>query len=198
MASAARSVSNAAQALPALEPGTSRPAEAGSSRPRLDVVERRRAAARSVRRRVNLLRGLGVMFVVGALAVTAAAHTFVASDQQRIDALQNQLTQALAAQQDLQLARAELESPPRVLVIAERRLGMVSPESVTYLAPVDPGPSVSEAAASRAALAVAAAAQKAEQVEPAKSAKSDVLAGKTQTRTSLAGARSSGITPPTG
>ncbi|MGD0983529.1 MAG: hypothetical protein ABSA65_06895 [Acidimicrobiales bacterium] len=198
MASAARSVSNAARALPALEPGTSRPAEAGSSRPRLDVVERRRAAARSVRRRVNLLRGLGVMFVVGALAVTAAAHTFVASDQQRIDALQNQLTQALAAQQDLQLARAELESPPRVLVIAERRLGMVSPESVTYLAPVDPGPSVSEAAASRAALAVAAAAQKAEQVEPAKSAKSDVLAGKTQTRTSLAGARSSGITPPTG
>jgi len=73
------------------------------------------------------------MFVVGALAVTAAAHTFVASDQQRIDTLQSQLTQTLAEQQDLQLSRAELESPVRVLAIAERQLGMISPESVSYL-----------------------------------------------------------------
>ena len=87
------------------------------------------------------------MFVVGALAVTAAAHTFVASDQQRIDTLQGQLTQTLAQQQDLQLSRAELESPVRVLAIAERQLGMVSPESVSYLPPVDPGPSVSQAGA---------------------------------------------------
>ena len=198
MAVSARSVSTAARALPAHEPGTSRPSETGPARPRLDVVERRRAAARSVRRRVRLLRRLGVMFVVGALAVTAAAHTFVASDQQRIDALQSQLTQALAAQQNLQLTRAELESPVRVLAIAERQLGMVSPASVTYLAPADPGPSVAqaEAAASRAALAAVAA--KAVGARSAKSARTGSPFAKTQTRTSLAGPGSSAVTAPTG
>ena len=61
-------------------------------RPELDVVDRRRAAARSSRRKASTLRGLGVMFVVGAMAVTAAAHTFVASYQERIDTVQGQLT----------------------------------------------------------------------------------------------------------
>jgi|GEM_PF-655818 cell division protein FtsL len=202
MASTARAVATAARALPAREPASSRPADAGAARPRLDVVDRRRAAARSDHRRANMLRGLGVMFVVGALAVTAAAHTFVASDQQRIDTLQGQLTQALAQQQDLQLSRAELESPVRVLAIAERQLGMISPESVSYLAPVDPGPSVSQAGAdaARAALAAAAAALKAglaKSAGPARSTTSNSLAVKTRTRTSLAGARSSAVTPPT-
>ncbi|MGO9962316.1 MAG: hypothetical protein ACLPUG_02670 [Acidimicrobiales bacterium] len=198
MASTARSVSTAARALPAHEPGTSRPSETGPARPRLDVVQRRRAAARSVRRRVNLLHGLGVMFVVGALAVTAAAHTFVASDQQRLDVLKSQLSQALATQQNLQLTRAELESPVRVLAIAERVLGMVPPVSVTYLAPVDPGPSVAqaEAVASRAALADLAA--KATGTRPAEPVRTGSPFAKTRTRTSLAGPGSSAVTAPTG
>jgi cell division protein FtsL len=136
------------------------------------------------------------MFVVGALAVTAAAHTFVASDQQRIDTLQSQLTQTLAEQQDLQLSRAELESPVRVLAIAERQLGMISPESVSYLPPADPGPSVSQAGADAARTALSAAA--ARKAGPPKSAKSDALGARKRTRTSPAGARSSAITPPTG
>jgi len=154
------------------------------------VVERRRAAARSVRRRVNLLRGLGVMCVVGALAVTAAAHTFVASDQQRIDALQSQLSQALAAQQNLQLTRAELESPVRVLTIAERQLGMVSPASVTYLSPADPGPSVAQAEAVASAKTV--------RDRSAHPARTGTPFPKTQTRTSLAGPGSSAVSAPTG
>ena len=196
MASTAREVSAAAPGLSTREPASSRPAGAGEDRPSLDVVDRRRAASRSNRRRADMLRGLGVMFVVGALAVTAAAHTFVASDQQRIDTLQSQLTQTLAEQQDLQLSRAELESPLRVLAIAERQLGMVSPESVAYLPPVDPGPSVSQAGAeaSRAALAAAAA----HHAGRAKSARSDGLAAKTRTRPPLTGARSPAITAPTG
>jgi hypothetical protein len=92
-----------------------------------------------------VLRALGALFVVGALGVTAAAHTLVASDQQRIDNLHGRLTQTLAEQQDLQLTRAELESPVRVLGIAEHQLGMVSSGSVSYLAPVNPGPSVEQA-----------------------------------------------------
>ncbi len=124
--------------------GAPRRDETTESRPRLDVVERRRDRTRSVRRQARLLRTMGVLLVVGALGVTAAAHTFVASDQERVDALQLQLSQTLAAQQDLQIARAQLESPARVLYIAEHRLGMVAPGSVSYLAPVNPGPSVEQ------------------------------------------------------
>lgn len=98
-----------------------------------------------------MLRAFGVAFVVGALGITAAAHTFVASDQQRVDALQAALTQTVAQQQDLQISRAELEAPVRVLNIAEHQLGMVAPASVTYLPPVNPGPSVQQAGASAAA-----------------------------------------------
>jgi len=66
MASTARAVSRSARALPAVEPASSRPGDAGAARPRLDVIDHRRAAARSVHRQANMLRGLGVMFVVGA------------------------------------------------------------------------------------------------------------------------------------
>ena len=134
-----------ARRLPLSEPGPPRPGGDRAVAPatRCCRPEHRRAS-RAVHRQANLLRFLGVMLVVGALAVTAAAHTFVASDQQRIDALQAQLSQNLAQEQNLQIARAELESPQRVLAIAEHQLGMVAPSSVTYLAPVNPGPSVAQ------------------------------------------------------
>ena len=143
------------------------------------------------------------MFVVGALAVTAAAHTFVASDQQRIDTLQSQLTQTLAEQQDLQLSRAELASPVRVLDIAERQLGMVSPGSVSYLSPVDPGPSVLQAGAEavRAGSGAAATARSAglsKSAKSSKSARSDDLGARTPKRSSYAGSRSPTITSPAG
>jgi hypothetical protein len=109
-----------------------------------------------------VLKALGVSFVVGALAVTAAAHTFVASDQQHIDNLQGQLSRALATQQELQVSRAELESPTRVLAIAEHQLGMVSPGSVVSLSPVNPGATVEQAGtqAARAASSSSAPAGK--------------------------------------
>jgi len=125
--------------------------------PRLDVLDRRDAAAQSRRRQATILRSLGALLVVGALAATAVAHAVVASDQQRLDTLQSQLTQTLIRQQGLQLARAELESPVRVLHIAENQLGMVVPSSVSYLPAVDPGPSVAQAGASAAKAALAAA-----------------------------------------
>ena len=220
MAGAARAVSTAARGQPAREPESSRPDDVGAPRPRLDVVSRRRAESRSSHRRANLLRGLGVLFIVGALAVTAAGHALVASDQQRIDTLQGQLTQTLAEQQDLQLSRAELESPVRVLSIAERQLGMVSPESVSYLSPVNPGPTVAQVGAATAGAATPAAAKAASnsavaagkagqagqagQAKSAKSAKfakfaeSDELAVGTSTRSSHAGAGSHAIASPTG
>ena len=146
MAIAAPASTLGARGLPADEAPSSLPGQ-GAPRPKLDVVDRRLRASRSTRRQANVLKAIGAMFVVGAFAVTAAAHTFVASDQQRIDTLQGQLSRVLAAQQELQVSRAELESPSRVLAIAEHQLGMVSPGSVTYLSPVNPGPSVEQAGA---------------------------------------------------
>ena len=180
MATPARAVSSGARAMPAPDPA--------APRPELDVVDRRRPASRSSRRKASILRGLGVMFVVGAMAVTATAHTFVASYQQRIDTLQSKLTQTLAEQQDLQLTRAELESPVRVLAIAEHQLGMITPPSVAYLPPASPGPSVAQAgaAAARAALRAAAAS--------AKPGKARAAAG---ARSTSAGGRSYAIPPPT-
>lgn len=119
--------------------------------PLLGVVDgRRRLAARAARRQAAVLRTLSLLVVVAALGITAAAHTLVASDQQRIDGLQAQLSGTLATQQQLRLTRAGLESPARVLSIARRSLGMVTPGSVEYLAPVDPGPSVAQAEAAAA------------------------------------------------
>jgi hypothetical protein len=154
MVSAARAaLSTTRQSTGSVVPAQEEPA--GS--PKLDVPDRRTAAAQSRRRQATILRTLGALLVVGALAATAVAHALVASDQQRLDTLQSQLTQMLIQQQGLQLTRAELESPVRVLHIAENQLGMVVPPSVSYLPAVDPGPSVAQAGASAARAALAAA-----------------------------------------
>ena len=198
---AARADSLAARRLPTSDAPAPGPGELSPRRPKLDIVDRRLKASRSVHRQANVLRGLGVLFVVGALAVTAAAHTFVASDQQRIDALQAQLTQSLVSQQDLQISRAELESPLRVLSIAEHQLHMVAPGSVTYLAPVNPGPSVEQSG--RAAARAAGGTRRSEATTRSdgsdngtagsRSASADVKAG---VRSSRAGVRSSAISQP--
>jgi len=161
MAVAAPASTSGARGLRADEATSPLPGR-GTARPKLDVVDRRLRASRSTRRQANVLKALGVSFVLGALAVTAAAHTFVASDQQQIDNLQGQLSRALATQQELQVSRAELESPTRVLTIAEHQLGMVSPGSVVYLSPVNPGATVEQAEtqAARAASSSSASAGK--------------------------------------
>jgi len=145
MARGAQAISAASRRPSTRESSSVEPESPRSGHPKLDVVDRRRSALRTTRRQVTVLRGLGVLAVMGALAATAVAHAVVAAGQQRIDTLQGQVTQTLVEQQDLQLARAELESPARVLSIAEHQLGMVVPASVLYLTPVDPGPTVAQA-----------------------------------------------------
>jgi cell division protein FtsL len=154
------------------------------------VVDRRASAARSVHRQARLLRTLGVGFVVGALALTAAAHTFVASYQQNIDALQAELTQSVAQQQNLQISRAQLESPVRVLSIAEHNLDMVAPGAVSYLAPVNPGPSVEQVGSQAKTVAGVEASRAARSATAAHGSKS----GPSATRGSTGG-RSSVISP---
>lgn len=156
MAGSAGAVARAAGRGAPVPDGARQPRDKAAPRsPRLSVVDQRRALTRARRRQALVLRTLGVALVVGALAAAAIAHGVVASQQQRLNALQTEVGQSLIAQQDLQLARAQLEAPPRILQIATGRLGMVTPQTVTYLPPVDPGPSVQAAqqAAQRRALA---------------------------------------------
>ena len=111
MASTARAVSSSRPGLPRSEPASSRPAAGrGPSQSRC-----RRSPAHGVA--IEPPPGRACYGVSASCSSSAhwplplPPHTFVASDQQRIDTLQSQLTQTLAEQQDLQLSRAELESP---------------------------------------------------------------------------------------
>jgi cell division protein FtsL len=160
MATAERAIASPRRAG-ALHGAPARRARQPSRRPRLDVVAERNVRDRTRRRQALMLRGLGVALVVGALAASAAAHAYVASQQQAVDMRQIEVAHALLEQQTLQVERAQLEAPSRVLYIAERRLGMVLPPTVTYLPPINPGPSVSQFQHLVAAQAVASAAAKA-------------------------------------
>jgi cell division protein FtsL len=91
------------------------------------------------------------------LVLAAVGHAIVASDQVRSDGLQTEIAQALQTQQDFQLQKAELVAPTRILSIAETQLHMVTPASVTYLSPVNPGESVAQAHEPGHAVAISAA-----------------------------------------
>ncbi|MHB8457843.1 MAG: hypothetical protein ACYDBS_09190 [Acidimicrobiales bacterium] len=90
----------------------------------------------------------GVLAV--ALIVVAAGHAMLAATQIQADGLQSQLAGALATQQNLDLQRATLQTPARVLWLAEHRFKMISPTGVTYLQPVNPGETVQQAQKSAA------------------------------------------------
>lgn len=128
----------ARRARPAAKPA--RPARA-----RLGVVDRRRLEARASRRQATALFALSGVVLALALAVAAAGHALLAADQIQADTLQSQVATAIGTQQNLELERAQLERPGRVLTIAEDRLKMIEPHSVTYLQPVDPGETVAQA-----------------------------------------------------
>ena len=103
-----------------------------------------------MRRRAQLLSVLAATVVAVSLLVAAAGQAFVAAQQVRLDRLDRGLAAAVARDQNLQLTRAQLASPSRILRVAERELGMVVPKNVVYLVPVNPdrsgAPSVPRAA----------------------------------------------------
>ncbi len=108
-----------------------------ANRAGLAVVGRAELEQRRLRRRARAILVLAALFVAGALLFVAAGQAFVAAQQVHLDRLDQQLATAVARDENLQLARAQLESPSRILELAERRLGMVVPPSVTYLVPVE-------------------------------------------------------------
>jgi cell division protein FtsL len=121
--------------------------EDGATRSRLTVVTARKLALRARRRRSRLLYAAAGAILAGALLLVVAGQALVASQQVRLDNLQSELSSAVQSNANLQLDRAELAAPTRILAIAEHTLKMVSPARVTYLTPVDPGPSLEQLSA---------------------------------------------------
>jgi hypothetical protein len=127
-----------AAAQPATAPVRETGHSGGEKQPRqLRLVERKR-------RRPVYLRRLGVALLMGFAALLClglvALHALIAEDQFTLNRLQDQAASAQAAYDKLRLKVAVAEAPARIVSVAEGKLHMVQPASVTYIAApkVDP------------------------------------------------------------
>lgn len=115
----------------------------GQTRPPLSVVDRKALALRRRQRRERILFVASGLVLAASLGIVAAAQGAVTSQQEHLDVLNQQVASAVARTQSLELSRAQLAAPSRILAIAEKRLHMVAPTHVTYLVPVAPAGGVS-------------------------------------------------------
>jgi cell division protein FtsL len=114
---------------PALKP---RPPEV----PRhLRLVGVEELAAIRRRRRFRIGGMVVAAFVILLLFAAVGMHVLLAQNQFRLDQLNTAANAQQAQYQQLQLQVDQLSSPQRILSIAEGKLGMVEPKSVTYLDP---------------------------------------------------------------
>jgi cell division protein FtsL len=93
-------------------------------------------------RRTRLVVFGALAIIVAAMLLVAIGSALVVSQQVRLDAAEQSLTAASTRNTDLQVQRAELASPTKVLKVAQTKLGMVTPKTVIYLVPVKLGPTV--------------------------------------------------------
>lgn len=112
-------------------------------RPQLRVVDE------PAPRRLNL--GVVTALVVGAVFAVlfglVVFHTLLLQNQQQLDHLDAQVSDAQANYQSLRLRVAQLEAPQRIIDVATHKLGMVPPDGTTYLTPAaDSGASTSAGA----------------------------------------------------
>ncbi len=113
---------------------------------RSTLVDHNAPNRRTLRRRTQLLVVSSIGFVAVALFAVAAGQALVAVHQVELDRAQQSLSAAVERDQNLEFTLSKLESPARIVEIAEGRYGMVVPQAVIYLAPVNPGPTVIAAA----------------------------------------------------
>ena len=64
-----------------------------------------------------------------------ASHVVLTQGQFRLQAIQQQAAEQEARYERLRLEVARLESPERIVAVAQQRLGMVPPPGVKYLSP---------------------------------------------------------------
>ena len=114
------------------------PKQAPRVRPPLRVVPPNSVPPRVRRRRARLF-AIGVSALVGlGLFGIAALHVVLTQGQFELQRLESSAEQQQARYEQLRLQVAELESPERIVAVAQERLGMVSPPGVTYLSPSGP------------------------------------------------------------
>ena len=89
----------------------------------------------SHRRAIGLLVGVIAVLACGSLFGLAAFQAVLVSNQAELDQLATRADQEQARYQRLRLEVAQLESPDRIVAVAQERLGMVPPAGVTYLSP---------------------------------------------------------------
>jgi hypothetical protein len=113
----------------------SRPQPQPQRRPDLRLVDDARLSAAARRRRARLVMGVVAVVTTGCLFALAACNAMLVSGQGRIDHLQTEVREAQARYSANRLKVAELESPDRIVRVAQQRLGMVPPPGVKYLSP---------------------------------------------------------------
>jgi len=100
-------------------------------RPQLRVVDE------PTPRRLNL--GVVITLVVGAVFAVlfgvVVFHTVLLQNQQKLDHLNTQVSDAQGEYQSRRLQVAQLEAPQRIIDVATQKLGMVPPDGTTYLTP---------------------------------------------------------------
>lgn len=131
-----RAAARARQGEP--RPGGGARTDRSARRPALSVLDRKALLERLRQRRARLLLATSGLLVAGSLGAVAAAQGLVTSQQLRLDRIDQQIVQQIGQTQQLQVTRATLDAPSRVLRIAEHSLHMVAPSSVTYLTPTAP------------------------------------------------------------
>jgi cell division protein FtsL len=93
-------------------------------------------------RRARLVVFGAAAVIVAALLLVAIGSALVVSQQVRLDSAEQALAASSSHNTNLQVQRAELAAPTKVLQVAQTKLGMVMPKSVVYLVPVKVGPTV--------------------------------------------------------
>ncbi len=139
----------AARTVPARTP-PSRPApaplampsrpERGRPRPELRVVRSAKREQALRRRRRAALVALAVSALVALIVFgIVVAHVVLAQNQFTLAELEGDSRAKQAEYERRRLEMSELESPERIIVVAQQRLGMVAPATTTYLSPSLPG-----------------------------------------------------------
>jgi len=100
-------------------------------RPQLRVVD----APASRRLSLTAITTLAVGAVFAVLFGLVVCHTLLLQNQQRLDRISADVTEAQAKYQSLRLQVAQLQSPQRIIDAATHKLGMVPPDGTTYLTP---------------------------------------------------------------
>ncbi|MDP1793028.1 MAG: cell division protein FtsL, partial [Acidimicrobiales bacterium] len=88
---------------------------------RVRVVQKPTTRTRSARQNRRLLVTLCTMLTVGLAFSVVASQVFVAQNQDRLDKLNQQITDAQASYDRLRYEVAELESPERVAAAAQAK-----------------------------------------------------------------------------